>query len=787
MNILKKFFGNEESEKPANNSVKTDSNTVEQNVVEETNASSSNNASQSSSSSQSSDTQGVQENVSVSAAEVHNDVKDAVSSTASVNNEPTSSSEDQPSVQDADDSQKNEEGEPDMKVMLKKSMINWESTYRNQHISMTDDIQFPRSSFTSYVKVRDVIETLYPSLKDKFTGRNYLSKVSEDVLSTGTSEKLGDVLEVSPFAFVFKKEGENQLTVLDESFAMTLEYKGANDKLYYLNLFVKVLGQAEHSVYLRVTTMKSAEVADDMITCRSNSLPECYSAVMVYDVLDASEDIKFFEETVASAKKKMQAQEELDQFEVEAVNGIYGMHLPPYNYGFANWLFEKERYYDAYVMYERVYNALKPSANSLDKESREVFLATCFHMGACLQQWGELEKACYFFELASSAGVNEYIGAYVNILALLSHNRVYYFLNQVRSQADKNEAAKNETTRLESLISNVEKHYTVPETYNSGVLTLGYVLNRMFDVDPRCILGATINHTGDNDIAPQVVSNADAWNLNIYDLKDSVLYVRYSRAQWQTKVEEDKSILCFDNAIMVDIHSAVTEDGKSCVRVNAMIPNFSRNDEKREFNPCNLPITGSFAMGDERPDKVFTNDQLKDVYEQAVDLLGQRRIFEAMQGFDYIHRALKIEYTKAEATDETEELFFEATFQLGFCLVELGIYEKATYYLDWAQEGNKAEYAQEYINCMCNNNDVRALAAIESQLKVIVKPEEPEYQQAYEFHKSFLLRRKAYVLINWHMFDDAENLLKEMLNDPNSKEYAEHELECIKQMREQQN
>ena len=675
--------------------------------------------------------------------------------------------------------------EPDMKTMLKKSFVNWESNYRHQEISLTEDIKLSRSSFESYTTVRQLLETFYPSLKDVFTGRNFMSKVTDDNLSTGSAQSVGDILDVSPFAFIFKQEKENQLSVIDESFAMHLEYKGADSKFYYLHMFVKVLGQAEHCAYIRVTTMKPAEVPDDMMTCRTVSAPECRSAIMVYDVLDATEDLKFFDETLASAQKKMEAKEELDEFEVEAINGIYGLHLPPYNYGFANWLFEKERYYDAYVVYERVYNALKPNFHTLDKASREVFFNTCFHMGACLQQWGVLDKACYYFELASSSGDNTHIAAYVNILAILSHNRVFYFLNQVRSQAEKNEAAKNEAHRLESLMAEVEKHYTYPESYNSGVLTLGYVLNHMFDIDSRCVMGATINHTVNADITPEVVGNADAWNLNLYDLKDTVVYVRYSRAQWQIKGEHDKSILCSDNAILLSIQSVVTDDGKSGVRVNVMIPNFSRNDEKRDFVRCNLPIMGSFAIGAERPDMVYAKEQLKEIYQHSIELLNERRIFEAMQGFEYIHRALKIEYTKASATDEIEEMFFEATYQLGFCMVELGIYEKATYYLDWAQEGQKAEYAQEYVNCMCNNNDVRALGLIEANLKSLVKPEEPEYQQAFEFHKSFLLRRKSYMLINLHMFDEAETLLKELLNDPASKEFAEHELASLQQMRAQ--
>ena len=785
MNILKKFFGGEESKNATQNAEQTNSvseNLSESNVATSVSSDAATSVTSTSANSFSSSSTTSQTSSAASTEEKTGDVP-SVSNETTVNNENPNSNEEHVSVNATDTAMNNEGGEPDMKEMLKRSFVAWESTYRHQQISLKENIEFPRSTFAKYVSVREVLEKLYPSLKDCFTGRNFLSKVSDDTISTGSAQAIGDILDVSPFAFVFKQQEEHQLTVVDESFAMSVEYKGADSKLYYLHMFVKVLGQAEHSAYLRVTTMKSSELADDMMTCRSVSVPEVYSAVMVYDVLDATEDLKFFEETLAAAQKKMAAQENLNDYEAEVVNGMYGLHLPPYNYGFANWLFEKERYYDAYVVYERVYNALKPNAHALDQASREVFFNTCFHMGACLQQWGVYDKACYFFELASSSGVNEHIAAYVNILAILSHNRVFYFLNQVRSQADKNEAAKQETQRLEGLMKDVESHYTFPETYNSGVLTLGYVLNRMFDIDPRCTLGATINHTGDSSVTPSVISNMDAWNLNLYELTDTVLYVRYSRAQWQTKVEIDKSILCSDNAIIISISSATADDGQPCVRVNAMIPNFSRNDEKREFTPCNLPVVGSFAIGTERPEKVFAKEQLQEIYNHSVELLNARRIIEAMRGFEYVHYALKIEYTKASATDEVEELFFEATFQLGFCLVELGIYEKATYYLDWAQEGQKAEYAQEYINCLCNNNDVRALAVIEGNIKSLVKPEEPEYQQAYEFHKSFLLRRKSYVLINLRMFDEAEALLKDLLNDPASKEFAEHELESVQQLR----
>ena len=57
--------------------------------------------------------------------------------------------------------------------------------------------------------------------------------------------------------------------------------------------------------------------------------------------------------------------------------------------------------------------------------------------------------------------------------------------------------------------------------------------------------------------------------------------------------------------------------------------------------------------------------------------------------------------------------------------------------------------------------------------------------KSYQFHYAFLDRREAYVLIDLQKYDEAEVLLKEMLNDPMSKEFAEGELKYVEQLRKQ--
>lgn len=50
---------------------------------------------------------------------------------------------------------------------------------------------------------------------------------------------------------------------------------------------------------------------------------------------------------------------------------------------------------------------------------------------------------------------------------------------------------------------------------------------------------------------------------------------------------------------------------------------------------------------------------------------------------------------------------------------------------------------------------------------------------------AFLKRRKAYILIDKGELSEAERLLKEMIEDPLCKEFAEGELKYIEQLRKQ--
>ena len=291
--------------------------------------------------------------------------------------------------------------------------------------------------------------------------------------------------------------------------------------------------------------MQPAVGADDLLTTRSNNLPSVTSMILIYDVQDPTEDLKRFEEIEKVTVEKVQHHEPLEEREDELMRGMSGMSYPGYNMGFGKWLLDNHRYYDAYVTFQRVFNCLKLELHHVNKEIAGMFYRASYAMGICLQQLGFLDKAAYYLQVAIAGG-QEYIAPYVEVLALSSHNRVCYFMNQLRSQAaNKNEAAAKEVQRLEKVVADAENRHVVPENFNFGVLPLGYVLQHMFDAEKNCLLGATVSPMNGSAEHGQYLSNKDdIWGLNLHEMKDAIIYLHYTRAAAQMGIQNDDSFLC---------------------------------------------------------------------------------------------------------------------------------------------------------------------------------------------------------------------------------------------------
>lgn len=134
------------------------------------------------------------------------------------------------------------------------------------------------------------------------------------------------------------------------------------------------------------------------------------------------------------------------------------------------------------------------------------------------------------------------------------------------------------------------------------------------------------------------------------------------------------------------------------------------------------------------------------------------------------------------------KIFVEIAYMIGSCYDSLGLYQQAYYYLDGTESvGHK--YLVRYVNSLVNSGDMRAQSQIEHMLNNIEahinneeendSKEDASLRGVYQF----LLRRKAFVLINNRELTEAESLLMSMLKNPQTKEFAEKQLKRVMNLR----
>ena len=178
-------------------------------------------------------------------------------------------------------------------------------------------------------------------------------------------------------------------------------------------------------------------------------------------------------------------------------------------------------------------------------------------------------------------------------------------------------------------------------------------------------------------------------------------------------------------------------------------------------------------------------DAARFVYRSRT-LYRQKRYYEAISCLENAYRLLNSNIDKKSL--EERNLFLEVCYMLGFCYNELQQYDRAYYYLTFVTGINRTLYAEEYVNCMIYLGDYRSLMTIDGILEdlhnSIVEDEEGEVEQSVHPFLQFLYRRKAYVLVELHRFDEAEEMLRQLIDDPESGDFALDELAYIQQLRE---
>lgn len=165
-------------------------------------------------------------------------------------------------------------------------------------------------------------------------------------------------------------------------------------------------------------------------------------------------------------------------------------------------------------------------------------------------------------------------------------------------------------------------------------------------------------------------------------------------------------------------------------------------------------------------------------------LFEQKRFYESVLILENIFRQLQSSFD--EMGTATREAFIEICYLVGACYTHLHQYYRANYYLQLTLPARRITYMQTFINCLVNGHDFRAMTFIDSflhELSPVVGEDGLENSMA-EMHEiisfvGFLKRRKAYLLVRSERYDEAEKLLKQLLDDPANTDFALKELAYI--------
>lgn len=167
-------------------------------------------------------------------------------------------------------------------------------------------------------------------------------------------------------------------------------------------------------------------------------------------------------------------------------------------------------------------------------------------------------------------------------------------------------------------------------------------------------------------------------------------------------------------------------------------------------------------------------------------LYNQECYLQALSRFRHIFNHLN--YQWVNQTKENRDYYYRICFYIGFIYMELGLHDVAYYYLHRAQESDKVAALREYINCLCNMEDIDAIRYIqpmrERVFQILNKKEEPE-AHVLRFY-CFVNRRMAYTLVNNGQWDEATTMLQQMIENGEDVEFAKAELAYIEEQKKKE-
>ena len=236
-------------------------------------------------------------------------------------------------------------------------------------------------------------------------------------------------------------EGDGKTARLTRDYAvLDLHYKqGLDEQPRLLTIALTAEGEDDHSIYTRVTLTQVPRNASRMNSLSNEERqPRSVSMLIALDRSDDKQRQQEFDYMWSDAKLKAKNREEGSLTEEQEMLNQVNVADVAYNLYWGQQLFNAERYYEAILHLENVFNSFRENFFEMSAKHRQVFMEAAYKLGFCYNKLGLSKQAFYYLDLMATDGNIRHTMELVNTMASNKDMRIFSYTEGVMEEVKRN-------------------------------------------------------------------------------------------------------------------------------------------------------------------------------------------------------------------------------------------------------------------------------------------------------------------------------------------------------------
>ena len=236
-------------------------------------------------------------------------------------------------------------------------------------------------------------------------------------------------------------EGTGKEARLVRDYALIdLHYKqGRDEKPMMATISITAEGEDDRSIYSRVTVTLPLRNANRMNSLNNEErYPHSVSLLIALDRSDDKQRQQEFKYMWTDAQLKARNNEQDSMTEDQLMLCQVANADIAFNLYWGQQYFNNERFYEAIIYLENVYNSYREDFYNMTTEQRRMFLETAYKLGFCYNELGLYKQAFYYLDLTSNDGNIRHTMEMVNTMANGKDVRLFSYTEAVMDEVKRN-------------------------------------------------------------------------------------------------------------------------------------------------------------------------------------------------------------------------------------------------------------------------------------------------------------------------------------------------------------